>query len=88
MGYPPPPNSSEEPALTPSDPPGGTGTPIEPRLTEAEVLYTDRAWYPATVLGWSRDDVSGLGRVVVSSGQARSGRVSASASSAAVQLSQ
>ena len=58
MGYTPPSNSSEQPALTPADPPAGTGTPVEPRLTEAEVLYTDRKWHPATVLGWYRLDVA------------------------------
>ena len=42
MGYPPPSNSSEQPALTPADPPTRTGTPVEPKLTQAEVLYTDR----------------------------------------------
>jgi hypothetical protein len=58
MGYPRP-NSSVQPALTPADPPAGTeGTPIEPKLTEAEVLYTDREWHPATVLGWYRLDVA------------------------------
>jgi hypothetical protein len=31
---------------------------MEPRLTEAEVLYTDREWHPATVLGWYRLDVA------------------------------
>jgi len=49
MGYPPPSNSSEQPALTPADPPAGI--PMEPKLTEAEVLYTNREWHPATVLG-------------------------------------
>jgi hypothetical protein len=27
-------------------------------LTEAEVLYTDCEWHPATVLGWYRLDVA------------------------------
>jgi len=45
----PPSGSSGQPALTPADPPAGTGTPVEPRLAEAEVLYTDRQWHPATV---------------------------------------
>jgi hypothetical protein len=58
MGYPPPSDSSGQPALTPADPPAGTGTPVEPRLTGAEVLYTDREWHPATVLGWYRLDVA------------------------------
>lgn len=31
---------------------------MEPRLTEAEVLYTDREWHPATVLGWYRLDIA------------------------------
>ena len=31
---------------------------MEPRLTEAEVLYTDREWRSATVLGWYRLDVA------------------------------
>jgi hypothetical protein len=31
---------------------------MEPRLTQAEVLYTDREWHPATVLGWYRLDVA------------------------------
>jgi hypothetical protein len=52
MGYPPPSNSSGQPALTLADPPAGPGTPVEPKLTEAEVLYTNRQWHPATVLGW------------------------------------
>jgi hypothetical protein len=56
MDHPPPPDSSGQPALTPADPPAGT--PVEPRLTEAEVLYTDRQWHPATVLGWYRLDVA------------------------------
>jgi hypothetical protein len=50
MHYPPPSNSSAQPALTPADPPAGV--PMKPKLTEAEVLYTDRKWHPATVLGW------------------------------------
>ena len=50
MHYPPPSNSSAQPALTPADPPAGP--PMKPKLTEAEVLYTDRKWHPATVLGW------------------------------------
>lgn len=58
MDYPPPLNSSGQPALTPADPPAGTGTPMEPRLIEAEVLYTDREWHSATVLGWYRLDVA------------------------------
>lgn len=58
MDYPPLSNSSGQPALTRADPPAVTGTPIEPRLTEAEVLYTDREWHPATVLGWYRLDVA------------------------------
>jgi hypothetical protein len=57
VGYPPP-ASSEQPALTPADPPARTGTPIEPRVTSAEVLYTDREWHPVTVLGWYRLDVA------------------------------
>ena len=54
--YPPPSNSSAQPALTPADPPAGP--PMKPKLTEAEVLYTDREWHPATVLGWYRLDVA------------------------------
>jgi hypothetical protein len=56
MGYPRPSKNSEQPALTPADPPAGPA--IKPRLTEAEVLYTDREWHPATVLGWYRLDVA------------------------------
>ena len=50
MLHPLPSNSSAQPALTPADPPAGP--PMKPKLTEAEVLYTDRKWHPATVLGW------------------------------------
>jgi hypothetical protein len=52
MHYPPSSNSSAQPALTPADPAGITRTPMKPKLTEAEVLYTDRKWHPATVVGW------------------------------------
>jgi hypothetical protein len=31
---------------------------MEPRRTEAELLYADGIWRPATVLGWSRLDVA------------------------------
>jgi hypothetical protein len=59
MDYLPPSNSSEQPALTVAIPPTRTGgRSIKPRLTEAEVLYTDRKWHPATVLGWYRLDVA------------------------------
>ena len=50
MHYPPPSNSSAQPALTPVDSPAGV--PMKPKLAEVEVLYTDRKWHPATVLGW------------------------------------
>jgi hypothetical protein len=31
---------------------------MEPKLTEAEVLYTDRQWHPPTVLSWYRLDIA------------------------------
>jgi hypothetical protein len=31
---------------------------MRPRRTEAEVLYADGAWRPATVLGWCRLDIA------------------------------
>jgi hypothetical protein len=39
------------------DPPP-TGTAVQPRRTEAELLYADGNWRPATVLGWYRLDVA------------------------------
>jgi hypothetical protein len=32
---------------------------MQPRRTEAEVLYADGNWRPAAVLGWYRLDVAG-----------------------------
>jgi hypothetical protein len=58
MDNPPPSNSSGQPDLTLAVGRAGTGKPIRPRLTEVEVLYTDREWHPATVLGWYRLDVA------------------------------
>src|SRR5258708_36770451 len=56
MGYPPPSTSSEKPALTRVDPPGGPL--MHPRATEAQLLYLDGQWRPATVLAWHRLDVA------------------------------
>jgi hypothetical protein len=58
MGNPPSSDSSGQPDLTLAIGRAGTGKPVRPRLTEVEVLYTDREWYPATVLGWYRLDVA------------------------------
>lgn len=34
--------------------PRPTGTAMEPRRTDAGLLYADGSWRPATVLGWHR----------------------------------
>ena len=58
MGYPPPSRTgADSPVLTRSDhlPPGSFMDPVR---TDAEVLYADRQWRPAKVLGWHRLDVA------------------------------
>ena len=58
MGCPPPSRTDgDRPALTRRDelPPG---TAMEPKGTEAELLYMDGTWRRVTVLGWLRLDVA------------------------------
>jgi hypothetical protein len=46
------------PALVRKEPSHGSGTFMEPRSIEAEVLYTDREPRPVKVLSWHRLDVA------------------------------
>lgn len=58
MGYPPPSRTGADiPVLARSDP-LPSGSFMDPIRTDADLLYTDRQWRPAKVLGWHRLDVA------------------------------
>ena len=58
MRYPPPGLIEDRPPGADQGDLSASGTVLEPRRSEAELLYADGNWRPATVLGWYRLDVA------------------------------